>query len=171
MTIASGQISVTYQATPSKTIATGVQTGTAQARINKSWAISSGTVLDKADQMYSYYQSITGSSSVTLDLTSLADAFGDVVNFARVKAIIVVNKSTANSITVGNATNPFEGWISAAGTITIPASTATNESWFAFSTPNATAFAVTAGSADELEITNDGATASIVEVMIIGATA
>lgn len=171
MSISQGQVSMNFQATPTKTIASGVQTGTAQGRVNETWAITAGTTLDKADEMYSTVLTIAGSSDTTLDLSALSDAFGDTITFARIKAMVVVNKGTDDSIVVGNATNAWEGWISAGGTVTIPASTATNKSWFGFAVPDATAYAVTATTADELKIANSSTSSVDVEVMLIGASA
>lgn len=171
MSISQGQVSVNVQATPTKTIATGVQTGSAQGRINKSWSITSGTTLDKADEMYSATLTISGSGDTTLDLSNLSDAFGDTITLARIKAMIIVNTGTDDNIVVGNATNAWEGWISAAGTVTIPPSTATYESWFGFAVPDATAYAVTTDTADELKIANSSSSPVDVEIMLIGASA
>jgi hypothetical protein len=41
----------------------------------------------------------------TIDLTSLTDPFGNAVNFATVKNLLIINNDATNSLTIGGGTN------------------------------------------------------------------
>lgn len=107
---------------------------------------TSGTLLDQCDQAYVATLTFVASTPQTLDLTSLADVLNNAVSFARVRGIAIRCNSTtdAASLTVGSAgTNEWNAFLSASGTLKIPAGTATpNDAWFALTAPNTTGFVV-----------------------------
>jgi len=73
--------------------------------------ITNGSASNQATTLFSDYRPITNGGTDNIDLAgSLVDAFGNVVSFTKVKAIIL-ESDAANTvdITVGNGTNPFQG--------------------------------------------------------------
>lgn len=134
----------------------------------------SGTGLDQADKVYQDHFSISASSEQLYDLAgSLEDAFGDVLTFARVKALYIsADTGNTNDVMVGNAA--ANGW---GGTGT-PWNAVTNANRIRpggsllLVANSATAYPVTAGSADILRIFNSGAGTSVDgDLIIIGASA
>lgn len=68
-------------------------------------------------------------TTTTLDLTTLTDVLGGAVNLLNVMAMIFVNYSTVagHDLLVGDAvTNEWDGLLSSAGTLRIPASSVKN---------------------------------------------
>lgn len=131
-------------------------------------AYTHGTGLSQVNKIYEKQHSISASSSLTLDLAgSLTDDFGNTITMTAVKAIIIELKgsSGASSIQVGNATNPISSmWGGATNTMRI-----LKEGILVLATTNASGYAVTAGSADELKIANnDASNAATVNVVILG---
>jgi hypothetical protein len=135
------------------------------------WSVTSGTGLDQADQMWHDQRTLALSTSEELDLAGvLTDSFGTVLTFARIEAIIVT-AALANGALIqvgGAASNGFINWVASATDII----NVRNGGTFALFAPDATAYAVTAGTGDLLKITNtDGAAEAIYDIYIIGASA
>lgn len=105
-----------------------------------------------------------GASPDDLDLAGvLADLYGGTLTFVRVKAIYIKNTGNA-SITVGaDGTNPWATLLNSTGTLTLPAS-----AWFVAATPDATGWAVTAGTGDILQVS--GTNGQTYEIAILGAS-
>ena len=141
------------------------------AGILKSWTITNGTGADQADVMWHDQRTLAASTSEDLDLSGvLTDSFGTSVVLARVKAIIV-SAADANGglIQVGGATgNQFINWVAnASDIIQIRAG-----GFMLLVAPDATAYAVTAGTGDLLKIANtDGAASGTYDIYVIGASA
>jgi hypothetical protein len=73
--------------------------------------LANGTGSGQANAMFSDLRTLTSAASDNLDLAGvLTDAFGAVLTFTKIKAIII-ESDAANTvdITVGNGTNPFIG--------------------------------------------------------------
>jgi hypothetical protein len=123
------------------------------------------------DRMYRTETTIAGGGTLNLDLAgSLTDFFGNVITFARVKAIKVelTNDTTATSILIGDHASPWNTWVAG----TNPRVRVYNGGCFFLAGPGATMYAVTAGSADGLKIVNeDGANVATIKITIIGSSA
>jgi hypothetical protein len=136
-----------------------------------SWVIASGTGANQADLVWSDQRTLTTGASEELDLSgSLVDAFGTTLAFARIKALVIY-AATGNGALIqvgGSAANGFVNWVASATDIINVRAGGT----FALIAPDATAYAVTAGTGDLLKITNtDGGAAAIYDIYIIGASA
>jgi hypothetical protein len=137
MATISGTISLTdtMQETP-----TGIPGGQPfYTSLTPKWAVASGTASDLADTKY--VKTLTLSATPTaLDLTNLTDPFGNSINFARVKSILVQNTATTSGYTVlmgyaTTTTNAWTGLISNPGQLTIQPSSAYNNAWIQFVAP------------------------------------
>lgn len=133
--------------------------------------LGSGTASGQADRLFTDQRTLTASATEDLDLAgTLVDAFGATVTFARIKGLVVKAAATnSNNVIVGNATsNGFVSWVGgAAHTVTVRPG-----GIFTLWAPDATAYTVTAGTADLLRIGNSGAGSSVTyDVILIGASA
>lgn len=132
---------------------------------------SNGTGSGQADLVYLAQTTIGASSTLSLDLAgSLSDLFGNTITMVRVKTIYVelATTTTASSINVGGNVNGLVNWISAAADYVV----IQNGGCFMIHAPGATAYAVTAGTGDILDITNnDGTNTATVKIAIVGASA
>lgn len=133
--------------------------------------LASGTAAGQADLAFSDTRTLAASASESLDLAGgLTDALGASLTFARVKGLVVVAAAAnTNDVVIGGAaSNAFVGPFADAtdkikvkpgGTISLWA-------------PGATAYPVTAGTGDLLQVSNSGAGTSVsYDVIIIGASA
>lgn len=142
-------------------------------------AVASGNTTG-SDESYSAITSIAGGGTATLDLTALTDLFGQALNFARVKGIViqllsatddstvVTGASTAASqITVGNAAlNAFPLPLGAlTHTIVLK-----NGEAFAWTSPTAAGVAVSATAKNLLITNNDGTNTAKVQITLVGGT-
>lgn len=117
----------------------------------------------QANQVYSASRALSGGAdSLDLTGTALKDAYGTSVALARVKAIYLKNTST-HSMTFGADANAWATLLNSTGTITLPAG-----AFIMVCTPDATGWAVTAGTGDILAVTGTGT--DTYDVAIVGAT-
>jgi len=128
-----------------------------------------GIGYDQADLCY-YDTRTLGGSSETLDLVGgFNDAFGTAVSPAKIKAIIITNRS--QSLTMGIKSAASNGWtgMNAGSTDAVSIRPASSQSyglllWFS---PQGTA--ITAGTGDSVTIT--GTSGQIYDIMVIGTSA
>lgn len=135
------------------------------------WTVTDGTAINQANLAWHDQRTLAGGASEDLDLSgSLINAFGDTMSFARVKGIyITADSDNVDSVSVGGASS--NTWLSMFGSATDTIKVMPGGVFCNFA-PDATAFPVTAGTADILKILNDdGATAAIYNILIIGANA
>ncbi len=137
--------------------------------------LAQGTGAGNSKIFYQHTYTLAASASQDVDLAgAVADVFGNTVTFAKVKIIYVElqTTTTATSIYVGgSSSNGFINWISSAGTFATdqPKITVRNGGVFLLACTDATGYAVTAGTADILKLTNaDGANSATVRVAIVG---
>jgi len=103
--------------------------------------------------------------------------YGATITFARVKTIyfnLTTDTASAGVWVGGVASNGLINWISSAGTFGTdqPRVKVRNGGVFLLSTPDATAYPVTAGTADILRFTNaDGSNVATYKLAIVGASA
>jgi len=149
---------------------TALATGIAQLNKTYQALLSTGTGAGQADRIYYTQPTVAASGNTTIDLAgSVVDIFGATVTFARVKGLIVAAASAnTNNVIVGNAaTNGFITWVGGAThTVTVRPG-----GFLALMAPDATAYAVTAGTGDLLLFTNSAAGTSVTfDVIVIGAS-
>lgn len=140
-------------------------------RIRKTLELANGTGANQADRIFSDQRTLAASASEDLDLAGvLTDAFGAAITFARIKGLIIsaASANTNNLVVGGHATAAFASWVGAAAhTLTVRPG-----GLLALTAPDATAYAVTAGTADILKIANSGAGSSVTyDIVVIGASA
>lgn len=148
---------INYDATPTLTI-------------NKAFSdvLADGTAIDEADLLYADTRTISGTTSEdaeTLDLSALPDRFGVDQDFARVKMILIHNKSVvaANSLIVGGAAaNAFESIFDDAGSTVV---VGPGGVWCLY-TPSAAGYVV--GTDVNLKIVNAGVTDLEYDCIIVG---
>lgn len=149
------------------TDALDLQSPNAPINLNRQYNFQDGVGANQANRIWSDTRTIAASSTDTLDLAGvLSDAFGATLTFARVKALFVSAHSTnTNNVIVGGGSNPFVTWVGgAAHTVTVRPG-----GCFLLIAPDATGYAVTAGTGDILQIANSGGGTSVTcDVVIIG---
>lgn len=145
---------------------------TAQANMLKTYEVvlQSGVGAGQADKIFSDTRTLGGSASEDLDLigTAMLDAFGAVVTFTKIKALIV-------AAAAANTGNILVGGVAAGlSTILTPAATGIStirpgawNAWVA-GQADATGYGVTATTADLLHIANSAAGNASYDIIIVG---
>lgn len=137
--------------------------------IEKALKLLDGTAINQATQFFSDRRTLTASSNETLDLngTALKNVFGDNFSVTRVVAVIVIAAAAnVNDVLVGpNSSNGFvTPFNAAADRIKVKPN-----GFMALVAPDATAYAVTAGTGDLLYVANSAGGSSVTyDVIIIG---
>ncbi|MEV1079874.1 hypothetical protein AB0I98_16755 [Streptomyces sp. NPDC050211] len=148
--------------------------GSAKApfRLQRSVTLGSGTGAGKADRVWSDRRTIAASGADDLDLAGvLVDAFGSAITFARIKGLfIAAAEENTNNVVIGaDATSPWATLLNATGTVVLRPGAACG---FMAGGADATAYAVTAGTGDVLQVANSGAGTPVdYDILIIGASA
>jgi hypothetical protein len=137
----------------------------------RAYATTNGTGLGQADRVFTDIRTLTASSTEDLDLAGvLTDAFGATITFARIKTLLVAaDAANTNNVIVGNAaTNGFISWVGGAlHTVTVRPGGV-----LLLAAADATAYTVTAATADLLRIGNSaGGTSVTYTIVLIGASA
>ncbi len=137
---------------------------TATPSSSYSQAFTDGVGADKIENVIVKAGTITASGTANIDLNAvLTDPGGDAVNFTKVKAFLIKNlSSSGDGISVGGTFNDYYG---AGGDLVevMPGGC------FLLSNPTAAGYAVTAGSADMITLTNlDAVNEQDYEVEVIG---
>lgn len=133
-----------------------------------SWA--SGVAINQADLVFTDTRTIAASGNEDLDLAgSLVDAYGTTLTFARLKVLLVVAAAAnANNVRVTRpASNGVPIFLAASDGLDV------RPGGFAFlAAPDATAYAVTAGTGDLINVANSSSGTSVTyDVVLIGASA
>lgn len=143
-----------------------LQTATAPILKDVILALTNGVGANQADLYWSDTRTLTTGAADSIDLAGvLTDpAFGNVLTFARIKAIFIWNKLAANKqLVVGGGSNPWIG----AGAL---ATKINPGGAILLTSPDATAYPVVAGTGDILTITNASGGDSTYDIIIIGAS-
>lgn len=131
-----------------------------------STAIANGTGDGQATQIFHERRTLTTGANYEYDLAgALVDELGQTLTFATIKAIIIHSTLAANKVlTVGAGTHPLAEWVgdAASDVVNIHAG-----GLFCLIAPN-TGYTVTAGSADDLKVTNASGGSTIYDIIIIG---
>ncbi len=134
-------------------------------------ALASGTAADQADRLWSDQRTLASGANDDLDLTALTHTlFGSTVslNFARVKAILVIHTSTTTGEKLrvdGSVTNGFTGPLAGTtGKIEIGADSALllsskKDGW------------ATASNNKIVRITNAGSASAVYDIVVLGTSA
>lgn len=132
----------------------------------REFVFANGTGANQADKRWSSAgRSLAGTAGEDLDLAgSLLDYRGNVITFARIKGIAIFNNGP-NMIQVGGGSAHFVNWIAAAGDIVQVRS----GGLFLLLAPDATAYVVTATTADILRINNSAVGTITYDIALIGA--
>lgn len=137
---------------------------------SKAHALPSGTANGEADRLFSDTRTIAASANEDLDLAGvLEDAFGQVITFAELVAIVIVAAvgNTNNVVVKPAASNGFLGpFGDASDTITIKPG-----GMFVITAP-AAGWTVTGGTGDKLNVANSGAGTGVTyDIFLIGRSA
>ena len=131
------------------------------------WTFTDGDAADKMDALYVERRSLAASGSEDLDLAGgITNTFGEVLTLTKVRMLIVrPNSTNLNTISVGGAAaNGFAAWSGATNhTVTVRAG-----GTLMLLAPDATGYAVTAGTGDLLTIQNDGTNGVSYDIYIGG---
>lgn len=148
----------------------GSQTGMSSVKnhidFDKVIQLLDGSGAGKSTKAYAASRTIAGSGSDALDLAGvLVDAFGSVLTFTKVRAVAVAaSAANAGTLKMGAGTAPM-GSFFGAGTERLVIRPG---GFILLAAPDATAYAVTASTADTLTISNDSASLSAYDIVIIG---
>lgn len=150
-----------------------VDIGTVQHAVAYSPVVSfgDGNGANQISRIFADTRTLAASASEDLDLAGvLVDAIGQVITLARVRGLLIRSApGNTNNITVGGAAT--NGWITAFGAATHTL-TIRPGGVLLLGAPDATAYAVTAGTGDLLRIANAAAGTSVTyDIVILGATA
>ncbi len=147
----------------------------AAASVPLSWLrrvnLVDGTGAGEANRVWHDRRTLAASASENLDLAGvLVDALGAGLTFARVKTLIVAAAAgNTNTVLVGGAeSNAWASWAGAADNVVV----VRPGGLLLLAAPDATAYPVTASTADLLTVTNGGSGTSVTyDIVIIGASA
>lgn len=118
-----------------------------------------GVGANAANQIYQANRALTaGADSVDL-AGALTDGYGSTVALVRVKAIYIKNTGTTD-LTFGAGSNPFITMLNSTGTITLKPG-----AFVLLATPDATGYAVTAGTGDLINVTGTGTSTYSIAVL------
>ncbi|RLL66990.1 hypothetical protein [Streptomyces sp. Z26] len=161
--------SVSIAATAELSTALDLTTGRAPLQVRRAVQYGSGTGAGKADRVFSDRRTLAASASEDLDLAGvLLDAFGATITLARIKGLIVsAAAGNTNNVVIGAASsNPWATLLGATHTLTLrPGATLA----LMVGEADATAYAVTAGTADLLKVANSGSGTPVsYDVVLIG---
>lgn len=145
----------------------GLASGQANIERGISYALASGVAADQSDRIYSELaKSISGNYDLDLSGT-LVDAFGAACVFARVKVLVVIAAAAnTGNVIIGNGATPFVGPFGAAAhTVAVRPG-----GCVVFFAPDATAWPVTAATADILRFAPSAGT-QVFDFAVLGASA
>lgn len=161
---------VVINATLTKT--PGLTVPTTTIPVNRLVQLASGVAAGQADRLYAATRTIGASSNEDLDLAGvLADDFGQVITFNRVKALYVAAAAAnANNVVVGAAAaTTWTAFLNSTGTMTLRPGAF---NLMGAGVADATAYAVGAGATDFLRVANSGGGTSVTyDIAVIGASA
>ena len=158
-----------FKLTGSHTSALDLTTVSDPLGIDRFIKLANGTGADQADLIFHDQRTLAASATEDLDLAGgLTDAYGTTLTFARLKGIYVFAASAnTNDVLVGNGGGPVALWISGTDTIAVRPG-----GMLILVSPGATAYPVTATSADDIGFANSsGSTSVTYDVIFVGASA
>lgn len=135
------------------------------------FTLADGSGANQANRIWHDRRTLAASATEDLDLAGvLTDPFGATISFARIRAMLIkAAAANANNLIVGNASaNGFISWVGGAThTVTVRPG-----GLLLLVAPDATAYAVTAATADLLKVANSaGGTSVTYDVVLLGSSA
>jgi hypothetical protein len=160
--------SISLEVAVSQSAAGDVNTAKNTITVDSLLQLLDGTGADQANQAWSDTRTLAASTSEDLDMAGvLTDAFGSTITFTKIKAILVMaDADNGDNIEVGGAaSNAFASFLGdATDVVIVPPG-----GLFLLTAPDATGFAVTAGTGDLLKINNaDSGAAADYTIVLIG---
>jgi len=156
---------VTATVIPTLTSTVGLAETTATAKALADFTFAAGTGANQADSVYTASATITTGATLTLDLKgSMVDAFGAAFTPAKLRLVYIASRSsnTTNVTLFGNAASPLILSVATTTTTLTPGD-------FLLATRRATAgIAVTAGTADIVDIVNAAGASAVVDIVLVG---
>lgn len=146
----------------------GLQTASAPLSVTRALDLANGVAINQANVLFSNTYAITTGATQSLDMAGggLTDAFGVTWAPARIKCIYI--SSSANNttnLTILGSANAVPILNTAATTVTL-----TPGGLFFACNPSATAWAVTAGTGDIVQIVNAAGATANADIVLIGAS-
>lgn len=135
----------------------------------KDHVFTSGTGADQADRLWTKRRTVNASTTDSIDVSgSLTDSFGNAVTFAKVKAIQLINRSAAQTLTLQRPAANGVPFLTAAGdAIPVPPGGS-----ITLVGPTAAGLAsVTAGTGDLIDVVNPAGASADYDITIIGTSA
>lgn len=134
----------------------------------KQFLFTNGAGANQSDKVFADQRTVNASTNDDLDLAGvLADVFGATLTFARIKGMLIAsNPNNVQNFSIGAGTNPFATW--AGGTT--PTVTLRPGGLFMLVAPDATGYAVTAGTGDILRIANGAGSAITYDIVLFGSS-
>jgi hypothetical protein len=153
------------------TSALDLATASVPLQLSRALALANGVGANQADRIFHDRRTLAASATEDLDLAGvLLDPFGAAITFAKIRALLIAaDAANTNNVLVGGASaNGFVSWVGGAThTVTVRPG-----GLLLLTAPDATAYAVTAATADLLKIANSaGGTGVTYDIVIIGASA
>lgn len=163
-----GNIHLTASIADVRTAVAGsaLETGRRDAAVDTAWQILTGTAAGLADKVWSDTRIVTTGATDSLDLAgTLTNGFGEVVTFAKLRAILIV-AAAANTTTLQIA-RPAANGILLFAAVSDALATLSAGGFFCWADP-AAGFAVTAATADLLSIINSAGASATYTVILVG---
>ncbi|RBQ21621.1 hypothetical protein DP939_02610 [Spongiactinospora rosea] len=151
------------------TSAQDLTTASAPLSLARQVTLTDGAGLNQANRIWSDQRTLAASASEDIDLAgTLTDPFGATITLARVKALIVsAAVGNVNNVVLGNAA--ANGWVGPFGAAEHTLAVRPG-GVLALLAPDATGYAVTAGTADLLHVANSGAGSGVTyQIVVVGA--
>ena len=127
-----------------------------------------GTGAEQSDLVFGPdKRTLAGGANESLDLNGggLTDIFGNALNFAKVRGLVIQNLSATKTFTIGNDASPFVFLGAGTHTVVLP------PNGFLLLVNQETGWTVTAGTGDKLKVANDAGAAADYLIYILGTSA
>jgi hypothetical protein len=153
------------------TSALDLSTASSPLSVGRAYPLADGSGADQANRVWSDRRTLAASGTEDLDLAGvLTDPFGATITFARIRGLLVAADAgnTNNVVVGGHATAAFGTWVGDdTDTVVVRPG-----GLLLLVARDATAYAVTATTADMLTVTNSaGGTGVTYDIVLIGSSA
>ena len=156
---------VTVTVAPTLTSTVGLAETTAKAKALVDFTLTAGTGANQADSVYTASSTITTGATLSLDLKgSMVDAFGAAFTPTKLRLVYISSRSanTTNLTLFGNAASPLILSVATTTTTLTPGDT------FMVTRRATGGIAVTAATADIVDIVNGAGASAIVDIVLVG---
>lgn len=131
-------------------------------------AFTDGTGANQAQKLFTDQRTLAASANEALDLSGvLADVFGATLTLTKIKAILIkAADGNTNDVIVGGAAS--NAWVGPFGSSTHTVAVKPGGTVM-FVAPDATGYAVTAGTGDQLKVANSAAGSAVTyDIVLVG---